>query len=156
MRIFNTKHDPRDEFETKKVANNEGGLLSRLFRTILHDTGKVNIIGLLIQRYLDRQHQTNAKAPNIVKVRNKATMLANAKLDSMSIKVFFSLLRDLLCIRWIRLTIELEWPDGKTTVHQVESKLNNSFELEETEEGNLNVSAREESTDQGVTPSNDK
>lgn len=154
MSIFTPRHDPRDEFEVNKVAKNEGGILSRLFRIILHDTRRVNHINILIQRYHERQQKNNERTPNIVKVRNKATMLANAKLESMSIKVFFSLLRDLLCIKWIRLTIELEWPDGKTTVHQVDTKLLNSSDSEEEVESN--ETNKQGSTTEGVTSSNDK
>lgn len=133
MNYFNHKHDPNNEFEPNVVENNEGGLLSKLFRIILKDTGKVNLIGVLIQKYYDRETKKNANTPNIVKVRNKSTMLANAKLTSMSIKVFLSLLRDLFCIKWLRITLELEWPDGKITSHQLESKLS-GVQFEEYEE----------------------
>lgn len=131
MSMFVTKPDPKKEFEPNAVENNEGGILSKLFRVILKDTNKVNQIGLLVQRYFDRETRNNKNAPNIVKVRNKSTVLSNAKLGSMSIKVFFSLLRDLFCIKWVRITIELEWPDGKISTHQVDSKLGNLNHNEE-------------------------
>lgn len=131
MSMFMPKQDPKKEFEPNAVENNEGGILSKLFRVILKDTNKVNQIGLLVQRYFERETRNNQNAPNIVKVRNKSTVLANAKLGSMSIKVFFSLLKDLFCIKWVRLTIELEWPDGKISTHQVESKLGHLNRMEE-------------------------
>lgn len=130
MSMFMPKQDPKKEFEPNAVENNEGGFLAKFFRIILKDTNKVGQIGLLVQRYFERETRNNQNAPNIVKVRNKSTVLSNAKLGSMSIKVFFSLLRDLFCIKWIRMTIELEWPDGKITTHQVESKLGNLNQTE--------------------------
>lgn len=146
MSMFMPKQDPKKEFEPSAVENNEGGILSKLFRVILKDTNKVGQIGLLVQRYFERETRNNQNAPNIVKVRNKSTVLSNAKLGSMSIKVFFSLLKDLFCIKWMRLTIELEWPDGKITTHQVESKLGN---LNQMEEGS------DESETKTSNPSND-
>lgn len=134
MSVYNSKPSSKKEFEPTLVDNNEGGLLSKLFRTILNDTNKVEQIPLLIQRYYERETRLNDKSPNISKIKNKSTVLANAKLGSMSIKVFMSLLRDLFCIKRIRLTIELEWPDGKTSAHQVESALGHAkMEMEDPE-----------------------
>lgn len=123
------------EYEVEDTSANEGGILSALWRVILKETGKYRIVPILVESAHRKQLRMNSEMPDVVKVQSKSQMLTNAKSASMSFKVFISLLSTLLCIKKIKLTIELFHPDGSTTVHQVERKLTDiSTEEEQSDE----------------------
>lgn len=115
----------KDDYDVQKAVSNEGGLLSKLFRTIVKDEGRAHQIPMLIEKYQQRiaRENMNKTMASYSKVQSKSQMINNAKSDSMTFRVFIGLLRNIFCIRAIRMTIELEWPDGKVTHHSVESNL---------------------------------
>lgn len=122
MGLFRKARNNSD-YEVEDTAASEGGILAELWRVILKDTGKVSIVPLLVENAHRRQLKKNSEMPDVVKVQSKSQMLTNAKSKSMSFKVFISLLSTLLCIKKIRITLELVHADGKSTIHQVERKL---------------------------------
>lgn len=126
MAIVN-RQTKKDDYDVQKAVSNEGGLLSKLFRIIVKDENRAHQIPMLIEKYQQRIARENANKPmaSYSKVQSKSQMINNAKSDSMTFRVFIGLLRNIFCIRAIKLTISLEWPDGKVTHHCVESNLMN-------------------------------
>jgi len=94
----------------EEVANNENGLLTKLFRDILFETGAVNELRYKINRYI-----------NAGGVLTKGSLLSKIQHKEMTWYTFVMLLFNILKIKKMTLKITLEHASGIETVHTLVS-----------------------------------
>jgi len=116
----------------KPVANSTGGVLSKLWRTILDDTDLHPAIGFLVKRYVDRTAAIDTKN---TKRKTKATLLSNIGATEMTWKTFNKLIFEFLNVKKLDITIKLTHSNGQERLHSLtvikeETKEKNDVESE--------------------------
>ena len=100
------------------TANNESGILARLWRKILKENNLERLIPVLIERYLNKKADKTNEIP-IVKKKNRSTIAGNVNAKEMTIKTFFDLLFNLIGVCRIELSVKITFPSGKESIHTV-------------------------------------
>jgi len=90
----------------KDTANNENGLLAKLFRNILFETGAINDLRYKINRYI-----------NAGGVLTKGSILNKIQHKEMTWNTFVMLLFNILKVKKMTLKITLEHDTGIVTEH---------------------------------------
>jgi len=92
----------------KDISSTEDGLLTKLFREVMFGTGRINTISSDISKYI-LKGGTKAKAS-----------VQNNVIDSeMSWKTFVFLIFEILQMKKMTLTVEVEHDSGIVTTHSV-------------------------------------
>jgi hypothetical protein len=91
----------------KPLASTEGGALARLWRKIMTDTGMWSRSESLITQYLTRPDTDQNNNTVFDKRKNRSTIWSNIIAEDMTIKTFFDLLFNVLCIKHLRITVEI-------------------------------------------------
>lgn len=103
------------------TSKNEGGILSYLWRKIIHEANLKGSLNILIDMYLKRSDITDGRVSNI-KRKTKSTLVNNIVSSEMTFKTFLDLLIRVLRVKKIIINIKLEHRDGKETEHNVTIK----------------------------------
>lgn len=112
-----------DKLEDNKTDATEGGILAKLWRVILKETKKKEIILMLINSYYKRESERDSSLPSVHKVKSRSQISSNVYASSMTFKVFIDLLKNILCVKHVRLNIELTWADDSVSDHSVEFRM---------------------------------
>jgi len=111
------------------VSNKEGGILVRLWRTILEETNYYNSLDYLTSRYVnDTARASSVKAG---RRQTKSSLIKNITSNNMSWRTFVDLLRTFLKVKDAEFSVKLTFHNGDTSVHSV--KLINQDEEDENE-----------------------
>jgi len=100
----------------KPVSNSTGGVLSKLWRTILEDTRMYSAIGFLVSKYVDKSTTLNVKN---AKRKTKATLLSNIAAKDMTWSTFNKLIFEFLEVRKMDITIKLTHSGGTESLHSL-------------------------------------
>jgi len=103
----------------KPILTTEDGLLSKLFRKVIFDTGKINTLKYDIDKYLK-------KGGNKV----KSSILKNVVDGEMTWKVFIFLIFEILKFKKITLKIVVTHESNIVTEHSLEVKPKNNSKKE--------------------------
>ena len=95
----------------EEPATTEGGILTRFFRKIIAETGLINNLSLLINMY--------EKNRSIKKKKSKTTIIKTILDPEMTWKSFIFLIFNILQARKMKITVEIELPNKKTTTHSL-------------------------------------
>jgi len=96
----------KEKFES--VSNTENGILTKLFRMIIFDTGLINKIPYNINRYI----RNGGK-------KNKATISRLILSGEMSWRSFIFLLFDILRVKKCTFKVTLEYDVGPSSEHEI-------------------------------------
>lgn len=99
---------------TKETAQTESGILAKLWRNILRETGILPGITFFINQYLERNKTTSAT----IKKKNRSTLITDITATQMSWKTFTNLLFSLLNVKKIEFIVKITWPT-RETAHSV-------------------------------------
>jgi len=110
-------------------SKKEGAILAALFRNIVRDLGLTERFDDVIRKAAIRQKNMKSK-----KRQTEHSLTSKAVLDSITFKVFISLLRDVLNVVSMKITIELKHYNGKTTLHTLKEVKLKEIEEEEGKE----------------------
>lgn len=119
----------KNNLDPTKIKNVEGGILAMLFRIILQDTNNVNSLDFLAKTAESEENkkvklrslETSGAADQtskVTKVKTKTQIVNQATADTMTFKVFLSLLRMLFGVTGIQLSIRIKRANGKESVHE--------------------------------------
>lgn len=110
------------------VANNEGGILSRLWRNVLLDNNLTSSIPFLITRYVSKTMKMDVKN---AKRKTKSSLLDNINAQEMTWKTFTNLIFNFINVRKMDITIKLTLSTGDETFHNVTINNTNNGKKEE-------------------------
>lgn len=105
---------------SESFANTEGGVLAKLWNKILkyHNLTSCNALDLLIRRYLNTTNAMNNRV-QVVRRKNRSTLISNIGAEEMTIKIFFDLIFNLLNVKFVTFNIELTFPNGDKSSHSI-------------------------------------
>lgn len=101
----------------KPISKNESGVLAALWRNIIKTNNLTHALDYLVLKYVSRS--ANKSSGENIRLKNKSTLLANITSPEMSIKVFFDLLFNYLCVKKVSFTVKLTFVNGDESVHTV-------------------------------------
>lgn len=101
----------------KPISKNESGVLAALWRNIIKTNNLAHALDYLVLKYVSRS--ANKSSGENIRLKNKSTLLANITSPEMSIKVFFDLLFNYLCVKKVSFTVKLTFINGDESVHTV-------------------------------------
>lgn len=101
----------------KPISKNESGVLAALWRNIIKTNNLTHALDYLVLKYVSRS--ANKSSGENIRLKNKSTLLANITSPEMSIKVFFDLLFNYLCVKKVSFTVKLTFINGDESVHTV-------------------------------------
>lgn len=119
----------------------EGTILSRLWRNILHDTHYINNLKYLVDRYVNK----SKSSVNMVNRRTKSSLIKNLTAQDMSWKTFIDLIFNVLDVKFITISIKLDYADGTSSIHNVKKAAKPT--IEKTLKGIINGDTNEETSD---------
>jgi len=131
--------------KNKSVSNHPGSILSKLFRNILEDFGKLKSYKNLIDRYKIRKEEEAKLKNEKPKYKTSHNLVMDIFSDKLSVDGFIYLVRELLNIPRIRITIELEHSNKQITVHNTGWINLNTFKKENRKEKENGSGASRES-----------
>lgn len=100
----------------KPISKNESGVLAALWRNIIKANNLTHALDYLVLKYVSR---SGTESGDNVRLKNKSTLLSNITAPEMSIKVFFDLLFNYLCVKKVSFTVKLTFVNGDESVHTV-------------------------------------
>ena len=100
----------------KPISKNESGVLAALWRNIIKTNNLTHALDYLVLKYISR---SGKESGDNIRLKNKSTLLSNITAPEMSIKVFFDLLFNYLCVKKVSFTIKLTFINGDESVHTV-------------------------------------
>jgi len=92
-----------------KIANTPNGILTRMFRKIIFETGLVRSLMHFIDRYRAEGGE-----------RVKTTIVKDITSSELTWKAFIFLLFEILKVKKINFKIEITWPNDNETAHELE------------------------------------
>ena len=102
------KFDPLDN-------NKEGSILVKLWRNILTETNYINAIEYLVNRYANK----GSSSVKMVKKKTKSSMIKNVTSTEMTWKTFIDLIFNILNVKKMTISVKLQYPNGKESIHSV-------------------------------------
>jgi len=93
----------------------EGTILTKLWRNILHDINYINNLEYLVNRYVNK----TKSSVNMVNRRTKSSLIKNITAKDMSWRTFIDLIFNVLDIKFMTISIKLDHADGTSTVHHI-------------------------------------
>lgn len=111
-------------------SRDSGGILSKLFRKIMIETGLVNAVDSLVESYLrdsKEQSRTTGLAP-----KKRSQIQTSIKEEDMTWKSFIDLVINLLRVKKMVITIELYHTETRVTTHKVEADANSNLAVTES------------------------
>lgn len=114
-----------NKLEDSKTDATEGGILAKLWRIILKDKNKRDILPMLIGNYYKRMAKEESGVPSVHKIKSRSQISSNVYASSMTFKVFIDLLKNILCVKHVRITIDLTWADDSVSNHSVDFRMSN-------------------------------
>ena len=100
----------------KPISKNESGVLAALWRNIIKTNNLTHALDYLVLKYVNR---SGKESGDNIRLKNKSTLLANITAPEMSIKVFFDLLFNYICVKKVSFTVKLTFVNGDESVHTV-------------------------------------
>lgn len=97
-----------------QVDSVEGGMISLLWRKVLLDLNLTQHLSYLAR---EAEKATNKNESEASKVKSRTQFINQATAKSMTYKIFIRLLRYLVGVTKIRITIDIERANGKTSTH---------------------------------------
>jgi len=116
----------------KSVSNTESGILAKLWRNILEETGMVNSLDYMVKRYVNESNSIKSG-----KRKTKSSLINDITAPAMTFKTFMDLLLNFVKVRKVELVVKLHYANGDTSVHSVAVAGNTVGE--EREEGKEDV-----------------
>lgn len=99
---------------SKKTSTTETGTLAKLWRKILVESGIMPGITFLVNRYLARTKTDS----NMLKKKNRSTLLTDICATEMSWKSFVDLLFNFLNVKEVEFIVKIKW-NSRETSHSV-------------------------------------
>ena len=106
-----------DKFFTKPISNSEAGVLAKLWRKIIIENNMKQKLMSRINDYLNKS-PINSRV-KVVKKKNRSTIMENAFDGKMTMKVFLYLVFNILRAKSVDITIKVNMPDGKCSLHNI-------------------------------------
>lgn len=113
------------------TTSQEGTILTKLWRNILHDTNYINNLEYLVNRYVNK----TKSSVKMVNRRTKSSLIKNMTAKDMSWKTFVDLIFNVLDIKFMTVSIKLDYADGSSTVHHIKTA---KPTIEKTLKGTIN------------------
>ena len=114
---------------TPVKSKDSGGILSKLFRKIMTETGLVNAVDSLVELYL-KDSEAQSKSSGLTPKKRSQIQTA-IKEEDMTWKNFIDLVINLVRVKKIVITIDLYHTETRVTTHKVEAGPNASLNATE-------------------------
>jgi len=111
---------------TPVKSKDSGGILSKLFRKIMTETGLVNAVDSLVELYL-KDSEAQSKRSGLTPKKRSQIQTA-IKEEDMTWKSFIDLVINLVRVKKIVITIDLYHTETRVTTHKVEAGPNASLD----------------------------
>jgi len=98
------------------VKNTPNGVLAKLWREIITQTGLSNNLGYLITRYVERFSPSDSAT---MKKKTRAAIEADITATELTWKKFLTLIFDVLQATKLELSIKIYFPNGQSTTHTI-------------------------------------
>lgn len=102
----------------ENVPKTEGGVLTKLWRSILRENNLLPKLDLLVSRYVRKTDQMSDRV-QAVKRKHKFTLIKNITDDEITFKTFLDLLFNFLEVIQVDITISLKFANGEKSVHNI-------------------------------------
>ena len=102
---------------SKVTSKNVSSVLGRLFRQILKETGLINSIDSLVDRY-EAESELEAKSLGI-KPKKRSQIVTQIASEGMSWKIFMDSITNLLRVKKVTICIKLDHGNGRVTIHEL-------------------------------------
>jgi len=103
------------DYETTQT---EGGLLAKLWRTILVGTNFIRTRDQLVNEYVRKTDMLKGRVKQVSR-KTKSTLTKNVNANEMTWKVFIDLLFNFITVKKIDISIKLTMSNGKETLHSL-------------------------------------
>ncbi len=113
------------------IAQNEGGILTKLWRNVLKDNNLEPALSYFVTRYVTKSNKIDSEN---VRRKTKSSLINNITASEMTWKTFTNLIFNVLLVKKMSINIKLTMPNGDTTFHNVLIDNNNPGEEKETNE----------------------
>lgn len=99
---------------SKKTSTTETGILAKLWRKILVESRIMAGITFFVNRYLAKTKTDS----NMLKKKNRSTLLTDISATEMSWKSFVDLLYNFLEVKEVEFIVKIQW-DSRETIHSI-------------------------------------
>lgn len=117
----------------ENVPKTEGGVLTKLWRSILRENNLLPKLDLLVSRYVRKTDQMSDRV-QAVKRKHKFTLIKNITDDEITFKTFLDLLFNFLEVIQVDITISLKFANGEKSVHNILVDSKTTLPIKQTKE----------------------